>query len=75
MALVCGANAKAIVAGAMEAGMPRQGALTLADPAESAQELRRRVRAGDAVLIKGFSPSNADQIVRTLADRGGRLAA
>ena len=73
-ALLCvvGANAKALVGGALAAGLAADRVAICADHAEVAASVARCWRAGDVVLVKGSRGSAMDRVVAELEQLGGR---
>jgi UDP-N-acetylmuramoyl-tripeptide--D-alanyl-D-alanine ligase len=64
--IVCGELGREIAAGARQAGMSEQAILELADAGAAADELRKSVRRGEVVLVKGSRGMRMEQIVQGL---------
>jgi UDP-N-acetylmuramyl pentapeptide synthase len=70
--LLCavGANAEALVSGALAAGLAADRVAVCADHAEVAASVARCWRAGDVVLVKGSRGSAMDRVVDELEQLG-----
>jgi len=66
-----GEHAGAVVAGAVEAGMPAERAVASRDPAELADRVRAVLRGGEWVLVKGSRSMRMERIVQALAQADG----
>ncbi len=65
-----GERARWIADEARHAGLPPEAVVSLADAAQATEHLRRRVRNGDIVLIKGSRGMRMDETVAALEERG-----
>ena len=64
-----GPRARWIAEEALRAGLPSAGVLAFDDVGAAIEHLRRAVREGDVVLVKGSRGMHMDQIVAALEDR------
>jgi UDP-N-acetylmuramoyl-tripeptide--D-alanyl-D-alanine ligase len=64
-----GPRARIIAAEAREAGLPAESVVELADSDEALAFLRRTIRRGDVVLLKGSRAVKLDRIVPALEVR------
>ena len=64
--LACGDHAPDVIAGAFDAGMPRQRGKAYREPAETLPRLSASVEPGDVVLIKGSRAMAMERLVQAL---------
>ena len=65
--LLCGGSfAAALAQGALRAGMPAEALFRYRDNPDAAAELRRRLKAGDALLLKGSRVEELEQVMAEL---------
>ena len=64
--IACGEFAQVIAGGAVEAGMPGQRAVAVANPLDVAGQLEKIMKAGDAVLVKGSRKLQLERVIESL---------
>jgi UDP-N-acetylmuramoyl-tripeptide--D-alanyl-D-alanine ligase len=64
--IVCGDLSREMAAGARQAGMPHENLVELPDASSAADLLKKTVRQGDVILVKGSRGMKMEQIVQVL---------
>lgn len=67
--VVVGEGARELAAAALEAGLPPQQVLWVADAEQAAQQVARQLRPGDVVLVKGSRAVGLERVVEALWSR------